>query len=75
MKEGNQFARDWIYGADVRTFIAIAAQTRERKVGRVCCTTVLQGNDVIWFVSMQGNCLGKQTVFAPAAGSFRNEST
>ena len=47
MKQLCNVPGEWIYTSQVRSFMAIAVQTRQRQVMRFCNSAVLTGNNVI----------------------------
>jgi len=70
MKDSNHRARFRIDRREVRSFAAIAIETRKRQILTRRCAAVLLGNRVVSFVRSVDVVLVNQTVFAATLGSI-----
>jgi len=70
MKNSNHRARFRIDRREVRSFAAIAIETRKRQILARRCSAVLPGNCVVSLVRSVDVVLVNQTVFAATLGSI-----
>jgi len=64
VEERHEVAGRWIEGPDIRPFVSIAPQARQRQIIFLRVPAVLTGDNMVWLVSMCASRLGQAAILA-----------